>query len=312
MEKKIPILILTGPTAVGKTDLSIKLAKLLDGEIISADSMQVYKHMDIGSAKVSKEEMGGIVHHMIDIVDPDQEFSVSDYSYKAEVIINDIYSRGKFPIITGGTGLYLNSILYNMDFANSQSDPQIRKDLEKILEERGIDHLYSILESISPATAKRIHKNNTKRVIRAIEIYKTGGKLGDFSQDLIPKTKYKPYIIVLNRDRDHLYKRINYRVDLMFELGLVEEVKNLYDKGYRRELTSMKGIGYKEILDYFEGKISIEEARALIKQSSRRYAKRQITWFKRYDQALWLDLDIYKESDQQIDIIKKYIEKSNI
>ena len=307
MENKIPILILTGPTAVGKTDLSIKLAKILEGEIISADSMQIYRYMDIGSAKVRPEEMDGVVHHMIDIVDPQEDFSVSEFKEKAEAIIGDIHLRGKFPIITGGTGLYLNSILFDMDFGQSQADPQIRKELEDILQERGLDYLYSLLEDISPETAKRIHKNNAKRVIRAIEIFKSGGSLGDFSNDLKPNEKYQAHIVVLNRDRSHLYDRINYRVDLMFDQGLLDEVKDLHERGYTKDMTSMKGIGYKEVLDYFDGLISLEDAKNSIKQSSRRYAKRQITWFKRYENALWLDLDKVTELGDQIEAIKDFI-----
>ncbi|WP_462133306.1 tRNA (adenosine(37)-N6)-dimethylallyltransferase MiaA [Peptostreptococcus stomatis] len=312
MENKIPILILTGPTAVGKTDLSIKLAKILDGEIISADSMQIYRYMDIGSAKVRPEEMDGVVHHMIDIVDPQEDFSVSEFKEKAEPIIRDIHSRGKFPIITGGTGLYLNSILFDMDFGQSQADPQIRKELEDILQEKGLDYLYSLLEDISPETAKRIHKNNTKRVIRAIEIFKSGGSLGDFSNDLKPNEKYQAHIVVLNRDRSHLYDRINYRVDLMFDQGLLDEVKDLHERGYTKDMTSMKGISYKEVLDYFDGLISLEDAKNSIKQSSRRYAKRQITWFKRYPHALWLDLDEVKSIDDQVRIIREFVANQSI
>lgn len=312
MENKIPILILTGPTAVGKTDLSIKLAKILEGEIISADSMQIYRYMDIGSAKVRPEEMDGVVHHMIDIVDPQEDFSVSEFKEKAEAIIGDIHSRSKFPIITGGTGLYLNSILFDMDFGQSQADPQIRKELEDILQERGLDYLYSLLEDISPETAKRIHKNNAKRVIRAIEIFKSGGSLGDFSNDLKPNEKYQAHIVVLNRDRSHLYDRINYRVDLMFDQGLLDEVKDLHERGYTKDMTSMKGIGYKEVLDYFDGLISLEDAKNSIKQSSRRYAKRQITWFKRYPHALWLDLDEVKSIDDQVRIIREFVANQSI
>ncbi|KGF15664.1 tRNA delta(2)-isopentenylpyrophosphate transferase [Peptostreptococcus sp. MV1] len=307
MENKIPILILTGPTAVGKTDLSIKLAKILNAEIISADSMQIYRYMDIGSAKVSPQEMNGVVHHMIDIIDPDQDFSVSEFKDRAEAIIEDIHSRDKLAIITGGTGLYLNSILFDMDFGQSESDPKIRKELENILEEKGIDYLHSILEEISPKTAERIHKNNTKRVIRAIEVYRSGGELGDFSKDLRLNEKYQAHTIVLNRDRVHLYERINYRVDLMFDNGLLDEVQELHKKGYTKDMTSMKGIGYKEVLDYFDGLVTLEDAKNSIKQSSRRYAKRQITWFKKYPDALWIDLDEISEINDQISMIKDFL-----
>ena len=244
---------------------------------------------------------------MIDIIEPDEDFSVSDFQNATRSIIEDIYSRGKLPIITGGTGLYLNSIIFNMDFGQSQADPGIRKELEDILKEKGTDYLYSMLEDISPQTARRIHKNNSKRLIRAIEVYKSGGQLGDFSSDLTLNENYQAHIIVLNRDRDHLYDRINNRVDLMFEQGLLDEVEALHKMGYKKEITSMQGIGYKEILDYFEGLISLEDAKASIKQSSRRYAKRQITWFKRYPKALWLDIDKVKSIDDQLKIIRKFM-----
>ena len=199
-----------------------------------------------------------------------------------------------------------------MDFGQSQADPQIRKELEDILQERGLDYLYSLLEDISPETAKRIHKNNAKRVIRAIEIFKSGGSLGDFSNDLKPNEKYQAHIVVLNRDRSHLYDRINYRVDLMFDQGLLDEVKDLHERGYTKDMTSMKGIGYKEVLDYFDGLISLEDAKNSIKQSSRRYAKRQITWFKRYPHALWLNLDEVKSIDDQVRIIREFVANQSI
>ena len=199
-----------------------------------------------------------------------------------------------------------------MDFGQSQADPQIRKELEDILQERGLDYLYSLLEDISPETAKRIHKNNAKRVIRAIEIFKSGGSLGDFSNDLKPNEKYQAHIVVLNRDRSHLYDRINYRVDLMFDQGLLDEVKDLHERGYTKDMTSMKGIGYKEVLDYFDGLISLEDAKNSVKQSSRRYAKRQITWFKRYPHALWLDLDEVKSIDDQVRIIREFVANQSI
>src|SRR3712207_3060677 len=263
MDKKTPILILTGPTAVGKTDLSIRLAKVLNGEIISADSMQIYKKMDIGSAKISKKEMDGIPHYMIDIVEPDQEFTVADFHDRSVKIIEDIHSRGKLPIITGGTGLYLNSIIYDMDFGFSDANPKLRKELELILDEKGPEYLYSMLVDLSPSAASRIHPNNIKRVIRAIEVYKTGGNLGDFSSDLKYNQNYESKIIVLNRDRKLLYDRINMRVDLMFEEGLLEEVRMLHNMGYTSNMQSMKGIGYKEILDYFEGRIGLKDAKNL-------------------------------------------------
>ncbi|CCY50037.1 MAG: tRNA (adenosine(37)-N6)-dimethylallyltransferase MiaA [Peptostreptococcus anaerobius] len=307
MTDKIPILILTGPTAVGKTALSIELAKILGGEIISADSMQIYRKMDIGSAKISQEEMDSVVHHMIDVVDPDEDFSVADFHDMASQIISDIHKRGKLAIVTGGTGLYLNSLVYDMDFGGTNSDPNIRKDLEEILNDKGKDYLYRLLQDLSPEAAKRIHPNNTKRVIRAIEVYKTGGDMGDFSNDLKYNPKFDAKIIVLNRDRSILYDRINQRVDMMFDMGLLDEVKGLHQMGYTSQMQSMKGIGYKEVLEYFDGKMTLEESIDILKQGTRRYAKRQITWFKRYENALWLDLDKVTELDDQIEAIKDFI-----
>lgn len=307
MTDKIPILILTGPTAVGKTALSIELAKELNAEIVSADSMQIYRKMDVGSAKISEDEMDGVVHHMIDIVDPDQEFSVADFHDMSTGIIYDIHSRGKLPIVTGGTGLYLNSLIYEMDFAGSNADPKIRKELEGILESKGKDHLHNILRSYSLDAARRIHPNNTKRVIRAIEVYMTGGDMGDFSKDLKYNKNFEPTIVILNRDRKILYDRINQRVDIMFDMGLLEEVQSLHSMGYTSHIQSMKGIGYKEVLEYLDGKLSLEEAIDLLKKSSRRYAKRQITWFKRYEDALWLDMDKVTDLDTQLDTIKNFM-----
>ncbi len=307
MTDKIPILILTGPTAVGKTALSIELSKVLGGEIISADSMQIYRKMDIGSAKISQEEMDSVVHHMIDVVDPDEDFSVADFHDMASQIISDIHKRGKLAIVTGGTGLYLNSLVYDMDFGGTNSDPSIRKDLEEILNDKGKDYLYRLLQDLSPEAAKRIHPNNTKRVIRAIEVYKTGGEMGDFSNDLKYNPKFDAKIIVLNRDRSILYDRINQRVDMMFDMGLLDEVKGLHQMGYTSQMQSMKGIGYKEVLEYFDGKMTLEESIDILKQGTRRYAKRQITWFKRYENALWLDLDKVTELDDQIKAIKDFI-----
>ena len=307
MTDKIPILILTGPTAVGKTALSIELAKILGGEIISADSMQIYRKMDIGSAKISQEEMDSVVHHMIDVVDPDEDFSVADFHDMASQIISDIHKRGKLAIVTGGTGLYLNSLVYDMDLGGTNSDPSIRKDLEEILNDKGKDYLYRLLQDLSPEAAKRIHPNNTKRVIRGIEVYKTGGDMGDFSNDLKYNPKFDAKIIVLNRDRSILYDRINQRVDMMFDMGLLDEVKGLHQMGYTSQMQSMKGIGYKEVLEYFDGKMTLEESIDILKQGTRRYAKRQITWFKRYENALWLDLDKVTELDDQIEAIKDFI-----
>ncbi len=307
--KKIPLIILTGPTAVGKTDLSIKLSKSLNAEIISADSMQIYKYMDIGSAKVTKEEMDGVVHYMIDEVTPDVPFSVSEFQVRSEKYIEEINKKGKNVLITGGTGLYLNSLIYNMDFAKSNANNEIREKLEKELEENGIDYMHEKLRSLDEEAANRIHKNNTKRVIRAIEVCMSGQKMNDFSKDLRYNEKYKPIIIVLNRDREVLYQRINKRVDIMLENGLLDEVKKLLEMGYTKDMISMQGIGYKEMIKYLDGEYTYDEAVEIIKRDSRRYAKRQLTWFKRYQDAKWFDLDKYQDVEILKEDIINHIEK---
>ena len=307
--KKIPIIILTGPTAVGKTNLSIDLAKELNAEIISADSMQIYKYMDIGSAKVTKEEMDGVVHYMIDEVTPDVPFSVSEFQMRSEKYIEEINKKGKNVLITGGTGLYLNSLIYNMDFAKSNANNEIREKLEQELKENGIDYMHEKLRGLDEEAANRIHKNNTKRVIRAIEVCMSGQKMNDFSKDLRYNEKYKPIIIVLNRDREVLYQRINKRVDIMLENGLLDEVKELLKMGYTKDMISMQGIGYKEMIKYLDGEYTYDEAIEIIKRDSRRYAKRQLTWFKRYQDAKWFDLDKYQDIEILKEDIINHIEK---
>lgn len=307
--KKIPLIILTGPTAVGKTDLSIKLSKSLNAEIISADSMQIYKYMDIGSAKVTKEEMDGVIHYMIDEVTPDVPFSVSEFQMRSEKYIEEINKKGKNVLITGGTGLYLNSLIYNMDFAKSNANNEIREKLEQELAENGIDYMHEKLRGLDEEAANRIHKNNTKRVIRAIEVCMSGQKMNDFSKDLRYNEKYKPIIIVLNRDREVLYQRINKRVDIMLENGLLDEVKELLKMGYTIDMISMQGIGYKEMIKYLDGEYTYDEAIEIIKRDSRRYAKRQLTWFKRYQDAKWFDLDKYQDIEILKEDIINHIEK---
>ncbi|MEX6586346.1 tRNA (adenosine(37)-N6)-dimethylallyltransferase MiaA [Paraclostridium bifermentans] len=307
--KKIPLVILTGPTAVGKTNLSIQLAKKMNMEIISADSMQIYKYMDVGSAKVTEDEMNGVKHYLIDEVTPDYSFSVSEFQERANDYINQIAKKGKLPLVTGGTGLYLNSLIYNMDFAKSDADNELREMLRVELEENGIDYMYEKLKSLDEEAANRIHKNNTKRVIRAIEVCMSGKKMSDFSNDLKLNEKYEPIIIVLNRDREHLYRRINKRVDIMISQGLEDEVKTLLNMGYSSDLVSMQGIGYKEIIKYLNNEYTYEEAIEIIKRDSRRYAKRQLTWFRRYENAKWFDLDNYNDEKILLDDVISYIEK---
>lgn len=301
-----PLIILTGPTAVGKTDLSIQLAKAVDAEIVSADSMQIYKYMDIGSAKVTEEEMQGVKHYLVDEIEPDMPFSVSEYKRMAEEYIDEISSRGKNVIVTGGTGLYLNSLIYDMDFGKSDANQELREELNKELEENGPAYMYEKLVSLDKEAAERIHPNNTKRVIRAIEVAMSGEKMNDFSKDLRYNKKYRPIIIVLNRDRQALYDRINLRVDIMLKNGLIEEVKGLLEKGYTKDMISMQGIGYKEIIKYFEGEYTLDEAIEIIKRDSRRYAKRQLTWFRRYEDAKWFEIDKFDSAEELKNAVVSY------
>lgn len=304
-----PLIILTGPTAVGKTDLSIQLAKAVDAEIVSADSMQIYKYMDIGSAKVTEEEMQGVKHYLVDEIEPDMPFSVSEYKRMAEEYIDEISSRGKNVIVTGGTGLYLNSLIYDMDFGKSDANQELREELNKELEENGPAYMYEKLVSLDKEAAERIHPNNTKRVIRAIEVAMSGEKMNDFSKDLRYNKKYRPIIIVLNRDRQALYDRINLRVNIMLKNGLIEEVKGLLEKGYTKDMISMQGIGYKEIIKYFDGEYTLDEAIEIIKRDSRRYAKRQLTWFRRYEDAKWFEIDKFDSAEELKDAVVSYVKE---
>lgn len=304
-----PLIILTGPTAVGKTDLSIQLAKAVDAEIVSADSMQIYKYMDIGSAKVTEEEMQGVKHYLVDEIEPDMPFSVSEYKRMAEEYIDEISSRGKNVIVTGGTGLYLNSLIYDMDFGKSDANQELREELNKELEENGPAYMYEKLVSLDKEAAERIHPNNTKRVIRAIEVAMSGEKMNDFSKDLRYNKKYRPIVIVLNRDRQALYDRINLRVDIMLKNGLIEEVKGLLEKGYTKDMISMQGIGYKEIIKYFDGEYTLDEAIEIIKRDSRRYAKRQLTWFRRYEDAKWFEIDKFDSAEELKNAVVSYVKE---
>ncbi|WP_024613664.1 tRNA (adenosine(37)-N6)-dimethylallyltransferase MiaA [Clostridium sp. Ade.TY] len=297
--KKENILVIGGPTAVGKTDLSIKLAKKLNGEIISADSMQIYKYMDIGSAKVSTDEMDGIKHYMIDIINPDNQFSVSDYKALGDNIIKDIIKRGKLPIIVGGTGLYINSLTCNMDFTDAETDENYRKSLEEYAINHGNQCLHEKLKDIDPISYNEIHYNNRKRVIRALEVYKLTGKpFSSFNAgDSFYNSDYNVYYYVLNMDREKLYNRINKRVDIMLNKGLINECINLKDMGYNISMQSMQGIGYKEVLNYLDNKLSLNECIELIKKGSRNYAKRQLTWFRRDPRVIFLNKDLLTEED---------------
>ena len=301
MSKK-PMVVLTGPTAVGKTALSIDLAKKINGAIISADSMQVYKYMDIGSAKITKEEMQGIDHYLIDELMPEDEFNIVQFQKMAKEALDKIYSKGQIPIITGGTGFYIQGLLYDIDFDAQNQNDSIRKELEAFAVEKGAHQLHELLKDIDPVSYDIIHENNVKRVIRAIEFYRISGyPISEHNQQ--EKQKESPYnfaYFVLNVDRENLYKRIDKRVDIMVKQGLVEEVRRLHQMGYSKDMVSMQGLGYKEILRSFEGEYSMEEAIDIIKRETRRFAKRQITWFRREKEVIWINKNEYNYSNDLI------------
>lgn len=285
------LVILTGPTAVGKTALSVALAKKIGGEIISADSMQVYRGMDIGSAKVTAEEMQGVPHFLIDEFDPAEEFHVVRFQEYAKRYIREIQERGHIPILVGGTGFYIQSVLYDIDFTENGSDLSYREELEALAKERGAEYLHTMLASVDPASAEAIHANNVKRVIRALEFYQeTGERISEHNEE--ERQKASPYqfaYFVLNDARDRIYANIDYRVDLMLEHGLVDEVRHLQAQGCTRDMVSMQGLGYKEILDYLDGRCSYEEAVRVLKRDTRHFAKRQLTWFRRERDVIWVD-----------------------
>lgn len=300
--KKKPLIILTGPTAVGKTKASIGLAKAVDGEIISADSMQVYRHMDIGSAKIKPEEMEGIPHHLIDVLEPDDEFHVVKFQQLAKKAMREIWERGHIPIVTGGTGFYIQALLYDIDFDENEKEDACRKELEAYAKEHGAEALHEKLAFVDPASAEMIHPNNIKRVIRALEFYEqTGKRISEHNET--QRQRESPYAFayfVLTDDRAHLYERINRRVDQMIEEGLVNEVQALKDKGYTKQLVSMQGLGYKEILDYLDGNCTLEEAIYTIKRDTRHFAKRQLTWFKRERDVIWINKQSFGYYAEQI------------
>lgn len=300
--KKKPLIILTGPTAVGKTKASIGLAKAVDGEIISADSMQVYRHMDIGSAKIKPEEMEGIPHHLIDVLEPDDEFHVVKFQQLAKKAMRKIWERGHIPIVTGGTGFYIQALLYDIDFDENEKKDACRKELEAYAREHGAEALHEKLALVDPSSAEMIHPNNIKRVIRALEFYEqTGKRISEHNET--QRQRESPYAFayfVLTDDRAHLYERINRRVDQMIEEGLVNEVQALKDKGYTKQLVSMQGLGYKEILDYLDGNCTLEEAIYTIKRDTRHFAKRQLTWFKRERDVIWINKQSFGYEAEQI------------
>lgn len=299
---KRPLIILTGPTAVGKTKASIGLAKAINGEIISADSMQVYKYMDIGSAKIHPEEMQGVKHYLVDELEPDEEFNVVRFQQMAKQAIQEIYAKGKVPILVGGTGFYIQAVLYDIDFQENDEDHSYREELEGLAKEKGASYLHQMLAEVDEESAKEIHENNVKKVIRALEYHhQTGQKISAHNaQERQKESPYNAVYFVLNDDRKNLYDRINLRVDQMIEEGLVEEVRGLKERGYQKEMVSMQGLGYKEMLDYLDGIYTLEEAVEIIKRDTRHFAKRQLTWFRRERNVEWINKEAFAYDENRI------------
>ena len=301
-EKLKPMIVLTGPTAVGKTKLSISLAQAVNGEILSADSMQVYKHMDIGSAKITPDEMQGVPHHMIDVLEPWEEFNVMYFKQYCEECLTGIYERKHIPVLTGGTGFYIQALLRGIEFTENQGDMSYRAQLEELAVTKGAGFLHEMLEKADPASAEAIHENNIKRTIRALEYYKlTGQRISDHNeQERKRERAYNSCYFVLNDVREKLYERIEERVDSMMAAGLVDEVQRLKDMGLKRGMVSMQGLGYKEILAYLDGLCSLEEAVSLIKRDTRHFAKRQLTWFRREQDVIWIQKDQFGYDEEKM------------
>lgn len=288
------LIVLAGPTAVGKTKLSLELAKAVNGEIISADSMQIYKYMDIGTAKITQEEMSGIQHHLIDLIDPREEWNVMLFQKHAKQCVQEIYSRGKVPLLVGGTGFYIQALLYDIQFAEYEDhgkESSIRKSLEQLVKEKGSEHLHRCLQEVDESSARSIHHNNVKRVIRALEYFQQTGEKFSLHNEAqrIRTSSFQSLYFVLNDDRSKIYQNIDQRVDQMILNGLLDEVEQLCKMGYTKDLVSMQGLGYKEVIRYFNGELSLEEAVNLIKRDTRHFAKRQLTWFKREQEVHWIN-----------------------
>lgn len=294
---KKPLIILTGPTAVGKTALSIKLAQQINGQMISADSMQVYRHMDIGTAKITIEEMQGIPHYLIDVLEPTEEFNIVRFQQMAKAALEQIYAAGAIPIVVGGTGFYIQSLLYDIRFEESNEDTGYRDALQQLATDRGPEYLHRLLAEVDPAAASGIHAHNVKRVIRALEFYhQTGTRISEHNEEQRKRTSpYQFLYFVLNDDRQALYTRIDQRIDQMLEAGLVTEVRMLKDMGCTRDMVSMQGLGYKEILDYLEGRCTLDDAIYILKRDTRHFAKRQLTWFRREPDVIWLNRTDYPD-----------------
>lgn len=297
--EKLPLLILTGPTAVGKTNLSIRLAKAVNGEIISADSMQVYRRMDIGTAKIKKEEMCGVPHHLIDICEPQEEYNVVRFATEAKRLIGEITGRGHIPVLVGGTGFYIQAVLYDIDFTKTEENTAYREELAAFAKENGAEALHARLAAVDAQAAEIIHANNVKRVIRALEFYEqTGERISRHNEEQHGKeSAYNSAYFVLTQERALLYRRIEQRIDSMIEEGLVEEVRSLMAEGCTAGMVSMQGLGYKEIAAYLDGECSLEEAVSVLKRDTRHFAKRQLTWFKRERDVLWFDKGAYADEE---------------
>ncbi len=307
---KSPLITISGPTACGKTAVSVELAKIINGEIISADSMQVYKYMDIGTAKVTEDEKQGIKHYLIDALYPDEEFSIAVFQKMAKDALSEIYSKGKMPILVGGTGFYVNGLIYDNDFTPGEKDDKMRLELEKEALEKGNDYVHDILKELDPEYAETVHPNNVKRVIRAIEYCRdTGEKFSEYNaRERLRKPAYDVKTFILNMDRELLYERIEKRIDIMIENGLVDEVKKLMEK-YPPNLVSMKGLGYKEIIGYLNGEYSLDEAIYILKRDTRHFARRQITWFRHRSNGMWVNMNDFESSKAAAEFIAKEITK---
>ena len=299
---KKPLIVLTGPTAVGKTSLSISLAKAVNGEIISADSMQVYKGMDIGSAKIRKEEMQGVTHYLVDILEPEEEFHIVKFQELAKAALEEIYAKGKIPILVGGTGFYIQAVTRDIDFTQAEQETSYREELEQFAKEKGAEYLHEKLREVDSKSAENIHANNVKRVIRALEFYhQNGTPISEHNEEQKQQTSpYNPVYFVLTAPREILYERIDRRVDQMMEEGLLEEVKSLRERGCHRGMVSMQGLGYKEILAYLEGEYPLEEAVRILKRDTRHFAKRQLTWFRREQDVIWVDKEQFHWNEAEI------------
>ncbi len=309
---KSPLITISGPTACGKTAVSVELAKIINGEIISADSMQVYKYMDIGTAKVTEKEKQGIKHYLIDALYPDEEFSIAVFQKMAKNALSEIYAKEKMPILVGGTGFYVNGLIYDNDFTPGKKDDKMRLELEREAFEKGNDYVHNILKGLDPEYAETVHPNNVKRVIRAIEFCRdTGEKFSEYNaRERLREPAYDVKSFILNMDRDLLYERIEKRIDIMIENGLVNEVKGLMEK-YPSNLVSMKGLDYKEIIGYLNGEYSLEEAIYILKRDTRHFARRQLTWFKHQSNGIWVNMNDFDSSKDAAEFIAKEITKEN-